>query len=151
MAHVSTAGSVSIIREAKARGARVTCEATPHHFSLTDKAVVGYNTSTKVNPPLRSEGDVEAVIEGLKDGTIEVIASDHAPHTMEAKSVEFDYAPFGISGIETMLPLVSTKLVHQGHLSWMQAITKLTAGPGKGSWPGTGRNQGRQRSQSNDY
>jgi len=129
LAHISTAGSVRIVREAKARGVKVTCEATPHHFSLTDRDVVGYDTNTKVNPPLRSEKDLEAIIEGLRDGTIDVIASDHAPHTTESKSVEFDYAPFGISGIETMLPLVVTKLVLPGYLNWTQAIGKLTVGP----------------------
>lgn len=129
LAHISTAGSVRIVREAKARGVRVTCEAAPHHFSLTDRSVVGYDTNTKVNPPLRSEKDVEAVIEGLRDGTIDVIASDHAPHTQESKSVEFDFAPFGISGIETMVPLVVTKLVLPGYLGWNQAIRKLTVGP----------------------
>lgn len=129
LAHVSTSGSVRIVREAKARGVKVTCEAAPHHFSLTDKDVVGYDTNTKVNPPLRNERDVEAVIEGLKDGTIDTIASDHAPHTRESKGVEYDYAPFGISGIETMLPLIVTNLIQPGHLDWMQAIAKLTIGP----------------------
>ena len=129
IAHVSTEGSVRIVREAKARGVRVTCEATPHHFSLTDKDTYDYDTNTKVNPPLRSQRDVEAIIQGLQDGTIEVIASDHAPHTFESKAVEFAYAPCGISGIETMLALVVTKLVYPGYLDWMGAIRKLTVGP----------------------
>lgn len=129
IAHVSTAGSVRIVREAKARGIRVTCEATPHHFSLTDKDVSGYDTNMKVNPPLRNQRDVEAIIEGLQDGTIDAIASDHAPHTRESKEVEFAYAPCGISGIETMLPLVVTNLIEPGYLNWMQAISKLTVGP----------------------
>ncbi len=129
IAHVSTAGSVRIIREAKARGVCVTCEAAPHHFSLTDENLVGYDTNLKVNPPLRSKSDVEAVIEGLQDGTIDVIASDHAPHTREAKEVEFDYAPFGISGIETELALVVTNLIQPGYLDWMQALKKLSVAP----------------------
>lgn len=131
IAHVSTKGSVRIIREAKARGVRVTCEAAPHHFALTDKEVYHYDTNMKVNPPLRSQEDVEAVIEGLKDGTIDAIASDHAPHTREAKEVEFAYAPCGISGIETMVALVSTYLIKPGHLDWMEAISKLTVAPAK--------------------
>jgi dihydroorotase len=131
IAHVSTAGSVRIIREAKARGVMITCEATPHHFSLTDKDASHYDTNMKVNPPLRTQRDVEAVIEGLQDGTIDAIASDHAPHTRESKEVEFAYAPCGISGIETMLPLVATKLIEPGYLDWMQAIGKLTMGPAK--------------------
>lgn len=131
IAHVSTKGSVRIIREAKARGVRVTCEAAPHHFTLTDKEVYNYDTNMKVNPPLRSQGDVEAVIAGLKDGTIDAIASDHAPHTREAKEVEFAYAPCGISGIETMVALVSTYLIKPGYLDWMEAISKLTVAPAK--------------------
>lgn len=129
IAHVSTAGSIRIVREAKARGVKVTCEAAPHHFSLTDKDAAGYDTNMKVNPPLRSQRDVEAVIAGLQDGTIDAIASDHAPHTRESKEVEFAYAPCGISGVETMLPLVVTRLVAPGYLNWMQAIRKLTVGP----------------------
>lgn len=129
IAHVSTAGSVRMIREAKSRGVNVTCEATPHHFSLTDKDASNYDTNMKANPPLRSQKDLEAVIEGLQDGTIDVIASDHAPHTFEAKDVEFDYAPFGVSGIETMVALVVTNLIDPGYLDWMQAIKKLTLGP----------------------
>jgi len=129
IAHVSTAGSVRLIREAKKRGVKVTCEAAPHHFTLTDECVKGYDTNTKVNPPLRTIKDVEAVIEGLVDGTIDVIASDHAPHTVEAKSLEYDYAPFGISGLETMVPLIVSGLIDKGILSWMEALKKLTKAP----------------------
>jgi len=129
IAHVSTAGSLQIIREAKKRGVKVTCEVTPHHFSLTDASVRGYDTNTKVNPPLRTQRDVEAIIECLKDGTIDAIASDHAPHTIEAKNVEYDCAPFGISGLETVVPLISSNLVHSGHLSWMEALKKVTTAP----------------------
>lgn len=131
LAHVSTKGSVNIVREAKARGVRVTCEAAPHHFILTDKEVYQYDTNYKVNPPLRSQEDVEAIIAGLQDGTIDAIASDHAPHTREAKEVEFAYAPCGISGIETMVALVSTYLIEPGYLDWMEAIGKLTVAPAK--------------------
>lgn len=133
VAHVSTAGAVNLIRQAKKRGVRVTAEATPHHFSLTEAAVreSGYDTNTKVNPPLRSQRDLEAVIEGLKDGTIDAIATDHAPHHRDDKEVEYNYAAFGISGLETLLPLVLTKLVAPGHLTLAQAVALLTSGPAK--------------------
>lgn len=108
IAHVSTAGSVELIRRAKAEGLKVTAEVTPHHLILTDRAVKnsGYNTNTKVNPPLRAESDRQALWAGLLDGTIDVIASDHAPHHSDDKDVEFDFAPFGIAGLETTLPLM---------------------------------------------
>lgn len=131
IAHVSTAGSVRLIREAKSRGIRVTAEVTPHHFTLTDTAVEGYNTSTKVNPPLRGEEDVAAVKEGLADGTIDVIATDHAPHTMEEKDVEYDRAPFGMVGLETALGLVWTELVETGLLSPSRAVAKMTVNPAR--------------------
>lgn len=123
--HVSTKGSVRLIRAAKKRGVNVTAEAAPHHFTLTDKAIAEYNTNAKMNPPLRSEKDVEAVREGLTDGTIDVIATDHAPHSEDEKKVEFDVAPFGIVGLETALPL-SLKLVGDGVLSLRDMIAKLT-------------------------
>ncbi len=128
IAHVSTAGSVELIRAAKARGVRVTAETCPHYFSLTEDAVRGYNTMAKMNPPLRTAPDVIAVKEGLKDGTIDVIATDHAPHAMDEKSGEFDYAPFGIVGLETALGL-TFKLVDEGILSLSDAIRKLTVNP----------------------
>lgn len=131
IAHVSTAGSVRLVREAKARGIRVTAEVTPHHFTLTDEAVAGYNTSTKVNPPLRTAFDVAAVKEGLADGTIDVIATDHAPHTIEEKDVEFDRAPFGMVGLETAMGLVWTELVAGGVLTPLQAVTKMTLQPAR--------------------
>ncbi|GBD37903.1 Dihydroorotase [bacterium HR37] len=130
IAHVSTRGSVRLIRDAKERGIRVTAEATPHHFTLTDKAVLDYDTNAKVNPPLRSEEDVEAIKEGLRDGTIDVIATDHAPHSEDEKKVEFDLAPFGISGLETALPL-SLKLVKDGVLTLPELIKKLTLNPAR--------------------
>lgn len=129
IAHVSTKGSVRIIREAKKRGVKVTTEATPHHFSLTDEAVMSYDTNTKVNPPLRKQEDVLAVIEGLKDGTIDAIATDHAPHAIEEKDVEYNYAPFGMVGLETAVGLVMTRLVNEGHLTISEAIEKLTVKP----------------------
>ena len=116
IAHVSTAGSVQLIRTAKARGVKVTAETCPHYFSLTHEAVRGYNTAAKMNPPLRTEEDVAAIKQGLKDGTIDVIATDHAPHATDEKSGEFDYAPFGIVGLETALGL-SLRLVQEGVLS----------------------------------
>lgn len=129
VAHVSTAGSVQLLREAKARGVKVTAEVTPHHFSLNDEAVAGYNTSTKVNPPLRTAADVAAVKDGLADGTIDVIATDHAPHTLEEKDVEYELAPFGLVGLETAVGLVWTELVATGVLTPLQAISKLTINP----------------------
>ena len=110
VAHLSTRGSVQMVREAKANGLRVTAEVTPHHFSLTDAAVADYDTNAKMNPPLRSADDVAALIEGIKDGTIDAIASDHAPHHLNLKMLEFDRAPFGITGLETAVGLAMTKL-----------------------------------------
>jgi dihydroorotase len=128
IAHVSTAGSVRMVRNAKARGVRVTAETCPHYFSLTEEAVRGYNTLAKMNPPLRTADDVSAIKQGLKDGTIDVIATDHAPHAADEKDGEFDYAPFGIVGLETALGL-ALKLVEEGTLSLIQAIEKLSGNP----------------------
>ncbi len=129
LAHLSTAASVQLVREAKARGVKVTCEVTPHHFSLQDSDLVGYDTNLKMNPPLRSAADVEALLEGLADGTIDVIATDHAPHASHEKETEFDRAEFGVVGLETALALVVTRLVETGVLDLEAAIAKLTAGP----------------------
>ncbi len=131
LAHVSTAGSVRLIREAKARGVSVTAEAAPHHFTLTEEAVAGYDTNTKVNPPLRTSEDVAAVREGLADGTIDVIATDHAPHALEEKDVEYDRAPFGIAGLETAAGLVWSELVNSGVLTPLQAVARLTLNPAR--------------------
>ncbi len=128
IAHVSTAGSVSIVRDAKARGVKVTAETCPHYFSLTEEAVRGYNTMAKMNPPLRSAADVAAIKQGLRDGTLDVIATDHAPHAADEKAGEFDFAPFGIVGLETALGL-TLKLVEEGTLTVAEAIRKLTANP----------------------
>jgi dihydroorotase len=131
IAHVSTAGSVELVRQAKKRNVKVTCETCPHYFSLTDDAVKDYATNTKMNPPLRGSADVAAIKKGLADGTIDCIATDHAPHTDEEKNKEFDLAPFGIVGLETMLGLVVTELIEPGVLDWPAAIAKMTANPAR--------------------
>ena len=128
IAHVSTKGSVRIIREAKARGVKVTCETAPHYFSLTDDAVRGYNTNAKMNPPLREADDVASIKEGLKDGTIDAIATDHAPHHLDEKDVEFNLAMNGIVGLETSLPL-SLKLVEDDVLTLNQLIDAMSCKP----------------------
>jgi dihydroorotase len=130
IAHASTAGSVELIRRAKEKGIRVTAEATPHHLTLTEDRVRGLNTNAKVNPPLRTERDVKALIKGLKDNTIDIIATDHAPHTEADKSQQFDLAPFGISGFETALGSLMG-LVHRGDISLVTLIAKLTAEPAR--------------------
>ena len=132
IAHVSTAGSVDLVREAKKRGAKVTAETCPHYFSLTDEAVRGYNTMAKMNPPLRTAEDVAAIKQGLKDGTIEVIATDHAPHGMDEKSGEFDHVPFGIVGLETALGL-TLKLVEEGVLTLDRSTTQAYSQSGGGA------------------
>ncbi|MBN1349193.1 dihydroorotase [candidate division KSB1 bacterium] len=129
IAHVSTAGSVELIRRAKEKRLKITCEVAPHHFSLTHEAVKTYGTDAKMNPPLRTRKDVDAILSGLKDGTIDVIASDHAPHTAEEKNQPFIQAPFGIIGLETMLGLTLTKLVRPGVLSLAEAIRKMSWQP----------------------
>ncbi|MBL8036486.1 MAG: dihydroorotase [Nitrospira sp.] len=128
LAHISTAGSVRMVREAKARGILVTAEACPHHFTLTEELVRGYNTHAKMNPPLRTWTDVQAIREGLRDGTIDAIATDHAPHATQEKQQDFTEAPFGIVGLETALSL-TLGLVEDGVLSLEQAVQKLTAAP----------------------
>jgi dihydroorotase len=128
IAHVSTAGSVGLIRSAKEEGTAITAEVTPHHLTLTEEAVVGYDTNAKVNPPLRTADDVEALISGLKDGVLDAIATDHAPHTAQDKNCDFNAAAFGISGFETALGSLIT-LVHQGKLDLVTLISKLTCEP----------------------
>lgn len=129
--HVSTAGAVEVIRRAKVDDVQVTAEVCPHHFALTDNAVRGYNTNAKMNPPLRTPADIEALIAGLQDDTIDAIATDHAPHAAFEKEVEFDAAPFGIVGLETLLPLCLQHLVAPGHLSLSRTIEKLTVAPSR--------------------
>ncbi|HEY87604.1 MAG TPA: dihydroorotase [Dehalococcoidia bacterium] len=130
IAHVTTEGSVDLIRRAKKKGIRVTAEVTPHHLILTEEKVVGYDTNTKVNPPLRTEWDIQALIQGLKENVIDIIATDHAPHTEADKLCEFTLAPFGISGFETALGSLMS-LVHDGQLTLSTLISKLTCEPAK--------------------
>jgi len=130
LAHLSTAGSVRLVREAKARGIRVTAEACPHHFTLTEEAVRGFNTLAKMNPPLRAWDDVQAIKEGLRDGTIDVIATDHAPHATQEKLQDFAAAPNGIVGLETALSLTLV-LVEEGVLTLESAVAKLTSAPAR--------------------
>lgn len=127
--HVSTRNSIDAIRQAKKRGAKITCETAPHYFSLTENAVDGFNTNAKMNPPLRDEDDVNAVIDGLIDGTIDAIATDHAPHDRDEKEIEFEYAMNGIVGLETSLGLGYTNLVMTGKLTLSQLIEKMSANP----------------------
>ncbi|MDQ4095063.1 MAG: dihydroorotase [Actinomycetota bacterium] len=129
--HISTAGTVDLVRRAKAEGVRVTAEATPHHFTLTDEALEDYNPNARVNPPLRTDADRKAVIEGLADGTIDAIATDHAPHAVEEKDVEFQFAPPGLIGLETALPLTLAELVAPGHLSLLDAVDRLSTTPAR--------------------
>ncbi|MFH1347375.1 MAG: dihydroorotase [Candidatus Margulisiibacteriota bacterium] len=131
IAHVSSANSVELIRQAKKKGIPVTCETCPHYFSLTEEAVKEYDTNAKVNPPLKSKKDVKAILKGLKDGVIDVIATDHAPHNIEEKNIEFNLASSGMIGLETALALVLTNLVNTKALTLKEAVKKLTAGPAK--------------------
>ncbi len=131
IAHVSTRGSVRLIREAKARGVRVTAETCPHYLVLTDEAVHGFDTNTKMNPPLRTLEDQKALLEGLKDGTIDAIATDHAPHAVQEKETEFDVAPFGILGLETAVGLMLTHLVHSKELLLEDLVYKMSILPRK--------------------
>jgi len=129
--HVSTAGTVELVRRAKTEGARISAEATPHHFTLTDAALENYDPLMKVNPPLRGQSDVEAIISGLDDGTIDAIATDHAPHAVEEKDQEFTYAPPGMLGLETALGLAITMLVEPGHLDLGRVIEVLSTRPAR--------------------
>ena len=128
LAHISTKGSIELIRQAKARGVKVTAETCPHYFSLTEEEATEYRTFAKVNPPLRTEADIDAIKEGLKDGTIDVIATDHAPHHIDDKTAEFDNSPSGISGLETALS-VSLGLVEEGILSLNELVEKMAWKP----------------------
>ncbi|HOY45146.1 MAG TPA: dihydroorotase [bacterium] len=129
IAHISTAMGVELVRRAKEKGVKVTCEVTPHHLAFTDEALEHYDTNLKMNPPLRSRADVEALLAGLRDGTIDVIASDHAPHSIEEKEVEFAAAPNGILGLETMLGIILEKVVAAGVLPLHQALEKMILAP----------------------
>lgn len=131
IAHISTKGSVELIRQAKKRGVKVTCETCPHYFSLTEDACVGFNTNAKMNPPLRTAEDVAAIKEGLKDGTIDCIVTDHAPHHIDEKQCEFGYAKNGIIGLETSLGLGIKNLVNEGVLTMSQLIEKMAVNPSR--------------------
>jgi len=128
IAHMSTRGSLRAVRSGKERGISVTCEITPHHFTLTDEKL-SYDTNYKMNPPLREKADLNAMLEGLVDGTIDVIATDHAPHHIDEKAVEFDEAPFGIVGLETAIPLVLDRLFHTGFITMQRIVELLSVNP----------------------
>jgi len=128
IAHVTTAETIGLVRRAKERGLKVTCDTAPHYFALNENAVGDYLTFAKVRPPLRSESDRQAVIEGLRDGTIDAIASDHAPHDQDSKRQPFIQAAFGIVGFETMLPLL-LETVHNRHLTMLEALAAVTCRP----------------------
>jgi len=127
--HISTEGGVDLVRQAKKKGVNVTCEVTPHHFTLTDQAVESYDTNTKMSPPLRSDTERQALIEGLRDGTIDVIATDHAPHSLEEKEAEYIYAPFGITGLETAAGLIISQLYDKNILSLNDIYHKCVKNP----------------------
>ncbi len=129
IAHLSTGGSVDAVRHAKKQGMRVTCEVAPHHFALTDAELVSYSTSLKMKPPLRSKGHLESLFEGFRDGTVDAIATDHAPHHEDEKDVEFDLAPFGIIGLETAFAVSCEVLVHGGVIPLERLVALLTSGP----------------------
>lgn len=134
IAHLSTAGALRSVREGKARGVRVTCEVTPHHFTLTDErlaAPIAYDTRLKMNPPLRESDDRAALIEGLRDGSIDIIATDHAPHHEDEKNVEFDHAPFGVVGLETAVSLGLDRLVHAGIISLGRFVELMAVNPAR--------------------
>jgi len=133
IAHLSTRRSLDLVRQAKAKGIRATCEVAPHHFVLTDAAVAesGYDTSTKMNPPLREEEDRSALLSGIADGTVDAIASDHAPHNPIEKEMEFDQAPFGILGLETSVPLALDRLLHAGRVDLTRLVSLYTIGPAR--------------------
>jgi len=130
--HISAAGSVRLLREARARGVKISGEVCPHHLALTDEAIQNFDTNYKMNPPLRSERDIEALLEGIADGTLEILASDHAPHAKFEKEVEFDLAPFGIIGLETELGLFLDLLVHKHKtIGLPRLIEMFTANPAR--------------------
>src|SRR5215203_5288728 len=131
IAHISTRGAIEAVRRAKNEGINVTCEVTPHHFTLTDKAVEDYDTNTKMSPPLRSEEHLEAILEAIKDGTIDAIATDHAPHHADEKALEYDRAPFGITGLETALGLTFTELVHKGVIDLVRLVELCSTNPAR--------------------
>jgi dihydroorotase len=131
LAHVSTRGAIDAVRRAKERGAQVTCEVAPHHFTLTDAACEGFDTNMKMNPPLRSREHVEAILEAIADGTVDAIATDHAPHHSDEKALEFDHAPFGITGLETAVGLALDRLVHGGRIGLERLVELFSVNPAR--------------------
>ncbi len=131
IAHISTKGALEAVRRAKNEGINVTCEVTPHHFTLTDKVVEGYDTNTKMSPPLRSQEHLEAILEAIKDGTIDAIATDHAPHHSDEKALEYDRAPMGITGLETAIGLTFNELVHKGVIDLVKLVELCSTNPAK--------------------
>jgi len=131
IAHVSTAGSVDLVRQAKKRGVQVTAEVCPHHFSATDEEIVSFNTSSKINPPLRTQNDIKAIIKGIKDGTIDAIATDHAPHSQDEKRQEYGYAPFGTIGFESAFAISYTHLVEAKHIDLPHLLRLMSNSPAK--------------------
>jgi dihydroorotase len=134
IAHMSARQTLDAVRWGKSRGARVTCEVTPHHFVLTDemlRAPIAYDTNVKMNPPLRETADRDAMLAGLADGSVDVIATDHAPHHYDEKRVEFDHAPFGITGLETAVSLCFDRLVHGGIISLSRLVELLSVNPAR--------------------
>lgn len=131
LAHVSTRGAIETVRRAKERGARVTCEVAPHHFTLTDAACEGFDTNMKMNPPLRSREHLDAVLEAIGDGTVDAIATDHAPHHADEKALEFDHAPFGITGLETAVGLALDRLVHGGRVGLERLVELFSVNPAR--------------------
>ena len=151
VAHMSARQSLRAVRTGKERGIKVTSEVTPHHFVLTDEALRwngGYDTNTKMNPPLREEADRLAMIEGLRDGSIDVIATDHAPHHADEKALEFDRAPFGIVGLETAVPLCLDRLVHAGVIGLPRLVELLSTNPGARAGPARRHDRGRRAGRS---
>jgi len=131
LAHVSTRGAIDAVRRAKAKGLSVTCEVAPHHWALTDEAVGDYDTNTKMSPPLRSQDHIEAILEGLRDGTVDAIATDHAPHHADEKALEYDQAPFGIVGLETAVGLAMDRLVKEGVISLERLVELCATNPAR--------------------
>lgn len=131
IAHISTKGAIEAVRRAKSEGINVTCEVAPHHFTLTDRAVEGYDTNTKMAPPLRSEEHLEAVLDAIEDGTVDAIATDHAPHHADEKALEYDRAPFGITGLETAVGLAFSELVHKGLIDLVRLVELFSTNPAR--------------------
>ncbi|MBL8026386.1 MAG: dihydroorotase, partial [Fibrobacteres bacterium] len=131
IAHVSTKGALDIIRRAKADGVKVTCETAPHYITLTDSVVETFNPNYKVNPPLREESDIEALMKGIEDGTIDAIATDHAPHTVDEKDQEYDQAPNGMIGLETSFGVMMTRMVHTGKITPSKLVELMSVNPAK--------------------